>query len=465
MIDDTRTITYSRQVPVTDHVQVLVVGGGPAGIGAAVGAANAGARTALVEQYGFLGGAATAQGVGPFMTSYSADGERQIIGGVFEDLVRRMEAMGGAIHPEGVRTRSPECGFYEFGHDHVTPFDAEALKVAAADLAMESGVALHLHTRFIAPMMEGDWVRGAIVHNKSGLYAIAADVVVDCTADADVADAAGVPTEKGRPGDGLTQPMTMFFRVGNVDDAAIIAHAEAHPEEEGRLFHAIVEEAKARGEFTVARDKVGMYRTPQPGVWRINTSRMQRLDGTRGADLTTGEIEGRRQVMALMRFFRESLPGYENAVLIDTAPQVGVRETRRIVGEHVLDIDDLSSGRHFADGIALASFPVDLHPETGDGGGTDTGLERGFTTAPVYEIPYRSLVPLGAEQLLVAGRCLSATREALAAVRVMPTCFATGQAAGVGAAQAVKQEVAPRAVDTDAVRETLVGQGAILRRA
>ncbi|MBM3189051.1 MAG: FAD-dependent oxidoreductase [Chloroflexi bacterium] len=451
-----------RQVPVVEDADVLVIGGGPAGIGAAVAAARNGVKTILVEQYGFLGGAATAALVGPFMTSYSADGETQIIGGVFDELVRRMEALGGATHPGRVRAGSAEAGFYRFGHDHVTPFESETLKLVAAEMALESGVRLWLHTRFIEPLMEGRWVRGAIVHNKSGLQAIAARVVVDCTADADVAYLAGAPTLKGRPEDGLTQPMTMFFRVGGVDDKVVEAYAAAHPEEEGRLFHSLVEEGKARGAFTIARDKIGVYRTTQPGVWRVNTSRMQRLDGTNAAHLTEAEIVGRRQVAELMRFLRDSAPGFEHATLLDTGAQVGVRETRRIVGEHVLSIEDLATPRHFEDVVALGSFPVDLHPEIGDGGGTDTGRERGFVTAPVYEVPYRSLVPMNVEQLLVAGRCLSATREALAAVRIMPMCFATGQAAGVGAALAVQDETSPRRVSVARLRQVLQGQGAIL---
>ena len=383
----TPSVSFQREVPIVERTDVLVIGGGPTGIGAAVGAARAGVRVTLVEQYGFLGGAATAAGVGPFMTSFSRDGVHQITGGVFDELVRRAAALGGATHPRDVRAGSAESGFYVFGHDHVTPFDGEALKLAADELVTEAGAQLWFHARFIAPIVEGGWLRGAIVHTKSGLQGIAARAVVDCTADADVAHAAGVPTLKGRPGDGLTQPMTLFFRVGGVDDDVVIAYARAHPEEEGRLFHALVEEAKRRGEFTINRDKVGLYRSTQPGVWRVNTTRMQGLDGTSGADLTQAELIGRRQVAELMRFFRASLPGFQNAVLLETAPQVGVRETRRIVGDYTLTLDDLRTARPFLDVVALGSFPVDLHPETGDGGGTANALERGWLTAPVYEIP------------------------------------------------------------------------------
>ena len=458
------TVALNRQVPIVEQVDVLVVGGGPAGIGAAVSAARGGAKTALVEQYGFLGGAATAGLVGPFMTSFSRDGERQITAGVFDEIVRRLEAIGGAVHPSRVRSGSPESGFYVFGHDHVTPFDSEALKLVAGEMVVQSGVSLWLHTRFVEPMMEGHWIRGAIVHSKSGLQAIAARIVVDCTADADVAHLAGAPTLKGRPEDGLTQPMTLFFRVGGVDDGAVAAYARAHPEEEGRLFHHLVEQAKQEKRFSIARDKVGVYRSLRPGVWRVNTTRMQMLDGTDARDLTQAELMGRRQVAELMALFRESLPGFENAVLLEVAPQVGIRETRRIVGDFVLTIEDLNVGRHFEDVIALGSFPVDLHPEVGDGGGTDEGLSRGLTTAPVYGVPYRALLPKGVEHLLVAGRCISGEREALAAIRIMPMCFATGQAAGAGAALAVQDEVSPREVRVERLHAMLREGGAILGR-
>ena len=448
--------------PIVEHVDVLVIGGGPAGIGAALGAARAGAKTALVERYGFLGGAATAGLVGPFMTSFSGDGETQLIGGVFDELVRRMEAIGGAVHPERIRAGSAEAGYYIFGHDHVTPFDPEALKLVAGEMMAENNVRLFLHTSFIEPLMEGNWVKGAVVHNKSGLQAIAAQVVIDCTGDADVAHQAGVATRKGRPQDGFTQPMTMFFRVANVDDDVIDAYVAQHPEERGRLFHSIVEVAKKRGDFPIMRDKAGIYRTQQKGVWRVNTSRLQKLDGTNAHDLVYAELEGRKQVHVLMRFFREYLPGFENATLMDTAAQIGVRETRRIVGEYTLTADDLSSGRHFDDVIALQSFPVDLHPAVGDGGGTDTGLDRGFTTAPVYEIPYRCLVPKEVEQLLVAGRSVSSTREALAAIRIMPTCFALGQAAGVAGAIAVADETSVREIEIGRLHQVLIAQEAIL---
>jgi hypothetical protein len=201
-----------------------------------------------------------------------------------------------------------------------------------------------------------------------------------------------------------------------------------------------------------------MYRTLEPGVWRINTTRMQLLDGTSAEDLTRAEIEGREQIKALMRFFREWLPGFENCQLYDSAATVGVRETRRIVGEYTLTYDDLATGRHFDDVIALCGYPLDIHSPNSDGGGTDGKLP----TANEYEIPYRSLVPRDLDGLLVAGRCVSATHEALSAIRVMPPAFAMGQAAGTAAAMAIEWGRAPREIPVPQLQDLLLRQGAYL---
>jgi hypothetical protein len=323
---------------------------------------------------------------------------------------------------------------------------------------VDSGGSLLLHTSFVDPIVEDGAVRGAIVHNKGGLQVLRAGQVVDCSADADVAYRAGAPTTKGRASDGKMQPMTMFFIIEDVDDATVDAYVAAHPEDEGKLFHTLVEAAKARGEFPIPRDKIGIYRTPEAGVWRVNTTRLLGLDGTNPDDLTRAEIEGRKQVFALLQFMRAYCPGLEHVKLREIAAQIGVRETRRIVGEYVLTAEDLASGRHFDDVIALAGYPVDIHPVDGSG----SGLRTDIATADVYEIPYRSLVPLEIEDLLVAGRCLSATHEAAGAVRVMPPCFAMGQAAGTAAALAAERGISPRRVEVAELQAELRKHGAIL---
>lgn len=454
---DAERISYTKDVPVAAEADVLVVGGGPAGIAAAVSSARNGARTVLVERFGFLGGNATAGLVGPFMTSYSQDGKIQLIKGVFEELVERAEALGGAIHPRGVEGGSEYAGFITYGHHRVTPFDPEAVKLVAAEMCLEAGVDLRLHTFVVDTLVEDGGVAGVLVASKSGLEAIRARVTVDCSADADIAVRAGVPFHQGREEDGLTQPMTLFFRVGNIDDEKVIEYVNRM--NEYRPFTSIVKAAHERGEFPIPREALGVYRTPHPGIWRVNTTRLHKLDGTDVRDLTRAEIEGRRQVMFLMKFFREYCPGFENAMLLDTAAMIGVRETRRIVGEYTLTADDLATGREFDDVIALCGYPIDIHSPTGSGGSMNP---EAFTSANVYQLPYGILVPQGADRLLVAGRCVSASHEALGAIRVMPPAFAMGQAAGTAAALAVAEGVEPRNVPVPWLQETLVKSGAYL---
>lgn len=451
------TMRYEAGIPVVDRSDVLVVGAGPAGIAAAISSARNGASTTLIEKNGFVGGNLTAGLVGPCMTSYSLDGEQQLIKGVFEELVLRMEAMGGALHPSGIPAGSEYCGFIDYGHARVTPFDPEAVKLCATEMLLEAGVKLQFHTFVADTIVEDGSVRGVIAASKSGLQVFRAEVTVDCSADADVAVRGGADYELGRPEDKLTQPMTMFFRVANVDDDAVRKYVAEHPDDY-RPFASIVAKAKEAGEFPVERRGVGLYKTLESGVWRINTSRMHGLDGTDVNDLTTGEIEGRRQVAALMQFFKKWLPGFEQAVLLDTAAVVGVRETRRIIGDYMLTVEDLAEGREFEDVIALCGYPVDIHSPTGDGGGADGT----YKTANIYQIPYRSLVPAKLDGVLVAGRSLSATHEAQGAVRVMPPSFAMGEGAGTAAALSVKDDVRPRDVSIPALQKTLIEQGAYL---
>jgi FAD dependent oxidoreductase len=453
----TESLSYQKELPVSARADVLVVGSGPAGLAAAISSARNGARTLLVERYGFLGGNLTASLVGPCMTSYSLDGKTQLIKGIFEELVVRMERLGAAIHPSKISAGSEYSGFIVYGHDKVTPFNPEGVKMVAMEMCLEAGVELLLHTLVVDAIVDGAAVTGVVAANKSGLQALRAGITVDCSADGDVAARAGVPFQIGRAEDGLTQPMTLFFRVQNVDDERVKAYVIAHPEDY-RPFASLVQQARERGEFDIPRRGVGLYRTLEPGVWRINTTRIQRRNGTDARDLTQAEIEGRRQVMALLKFFRKWLPGFEQCELLDTATQIGVRETRRISGEYTLTLDDLIQGREFEDVIALAGYPVDIHSPTGDGGGA-TGE---WKTANIYQIPYRCLVPLRVEQLLVAGRPLSATHEALGAVRVMPPAFAMGQAAGTAAALAAARGTPPRRVSVPELQAVLVRQGAYL---
>ena len=450
-------IEVKYRVPIIKDTDVLVIGGGPAGIAAAVASARVGANTVLVEQNGYLGGMATSALVGPFMTSYSPDGKRQIIKGIFEELVRRMENEGGAIHPGKVGAGTSYSSYTKGGLNHVTPFDPECLKRISETLCLEVGVDLLYYTFFLDAFLDDSKVKGGIFASKSGLNIIKSKVTIDCTGDADVAFRAGAITKTGREKDKLTQPATLFFRVRNIDKKKMEEYRDKNPEPDGRQFSNLVEKARSNGDFPIEREKVGIYESVNPEIWRVNTTRIHNINATDPIELTRASIKGRQQVQIIIKFMKKYMPGCENVELIESAPQIGIRESRRIVGEYVLTEEDVLDSSNFEDSIALGGFPVDIHQPDGKSGSFI--LSR--SNQP-YKIPFRSLIPKNISSLLVAGRCISATHEGLGSARVMPPCFATGQAAGVAAALSAQEGIQPRDLNIKLLRSTLSKQGAVI---
>ncbi|MGI6296303.1 MAG: FAD-dependent oxidoreductase [Armatimonadota bacterium] len=408
---------------------VLVSGGGPGGICAAVSAARNGADTMLVERYGYLGGMATAGLVFPFMTRYA--GGVQIIDGIFQELIERLDAKGGYGGPE----RS-------------AMFDAEAFKLVADEICLESGVKLLLHTMVDGVEVDSSLIKKAIIHNKSGEGSISANIFIDGTGDADLAYLAGAPCEKGRASDGLSQPMTLNFRMSGVDKSRM-------PDRE--KITELYLKAREAGRIDCPRNDVLWFHTMRDDEIHFNTTRIICRDATNAEDLTQAEIESRRQAAQYADWLISDIPGFENAHLQMTAAQIGIRESRRVVGEYMLTADDLLSTRNFDDCIARGSYPVDIHDP--DGGGT---VLKHLAPGESYQIPYRSLVPKKIDNLLIAGRPISSTHEAHSAIRVMPIAAAIGEAAGAAAALCVKDGVSPRQLNTNKLRATLLAQGANL---
>jgi len=452
-----------REALLAGDTDVLVVGGGPAGIGAAIGAVQAGARVILAERYGFLGGNATAALVMPLMSFHTQIPQKErrgattllptdhgpgepVVGGALAKLLQRLVHVGGAIPPT-------------LATGYVVPFDPEWFKLVALDLLDEAGVQLLFHA-FASGIIGDGAVEGVVFETKSGPLAIKAKVTIDCTGDADIAVQAGTPTEVGRA-DGLVQPMTLMFRMAEFQRAAFEAYVKQHPQE-WRGVHGLwdlVRKATAAGELKLPREDILFFATPHEGEVSVNSTRVTRVLGTDVWDLSYAEWMSRRQMRQIAEFLKQYVPGFEKSYVMQSGVNVGVRETRRIIGDYQLTVDDVLSARKFDDAIARGAYPVDIHNPTGTG----TVLKR-LPPGEAYDIPLRCLMPQNAEGLIVAGRCISGTHEAHSSYRVMPIVMATGQAAGVTAALAARRGIGPRETSVREVQHELVRQGASLRK-
>lgn len=438
---------------------VLVIGGGVAGISAAVSAARAGASVILAERDGCLGGTAGTGLVGPFMSAYDPEGRVQVIRGFFDEFVRRMQAKGGAKHPSECPGGDSFSAYRIRGHIGVTPFDAETLKIVAEELCAEAGVTLIYHMLFVGCDTADGTVSAAYFATKNGLRRIRAKTYIDATGDADVAVEAGAPTVYGDE-NGRTQVASLFFTIDNVDRDRVRQFTDGHPEntdQRRRYLEDVVEAHQRAGTFPCGRSRVSVFEGMN-GIWRVN---MTQYDGKANLvdpeDVTRAEIACRRQIAPLMDFLRENVPGFERIRLLQSATTLGIRESRRIVGEYTLTMDDMASGRTFPDGICTVGSAVDFHGSSRHDGSYDGAY--GLCGSRATEIPYRCLIPKNVGNLLVAGRCLSADQMAHSAVRVMPPCFAMGQAAGLAAAMASGAGIPVRAVDGGELRNRLQENG------
>jgi FAD dependent oxidoreductase len=440
---------------------VLVVGGGNAGCAAAIAAARHGARTLLLERYGFLGGTATAAMVGPWMTFHS--GEERIVGGIAEEIVERLMSKGA----------SP--GHLPDSSDYVatiTPFDPEVHKALLFEMMREAGVSLLLHAYFLSAQVEGTSVTGADFATIGGMRGYRGTVVIDATADALVAASAGVPTQQGDER-GRVQPATLMFRLSHVDLAKLAVYLREHPEEMRSSLppnqrtasaltavaglYSLWQQARADGLVDVPRELVSFFISPYPDEVTVNMTRVVDVDPLDPDELTRAEVESRLQAMELLEFFRRRVPGFENARMAASGTQIGIRESRRIMGRYTLTRDDVLQARQFDDAVARSAYPIDLHNPSGSG----TTTQR-LAPGESYQIPYRTLLPINREQLLVAGRCISTTHEALASTRLTPTVMTLGQAAGTAAALACARHVRVGDIDTRELRKQLVADGIML---
>jgi hypothetical protein len=441
-----RTITEpARQIPLYGEYEVAVLGGGPAGIAAAVAAARAGRRTLLIERYGFLGGMGTAAGVTNFCGLHAnVFGEmRRVVHGIASELLDRIDGLGGLNAPHLI-----------LGKILAQAYDTGAYKIAADDLLKHHKVDILFHALGAGVVMHDERrIKVLMVETKAGRQAVRAEIFIDCSGDGDLAAWAGAHFEVGDNMGSMLYP-SMMFRLNGVD-----------PERAGeawRTIPALMEAAEAAGTHRFPR-KAAIVRPQRSQIeWRVNFTQVSREDGTAISglepdQLTRGEIDGRRQAVDAFNFLR-TVPGFEKSYIVDLPPQLGIRETRRVIGGVMLSGEDVLGCAAFSDSIGVNGWPMEQHvsgdvifkfPPIPD--------SRGFN-----ELPYRMLTPEGIDNLLVAGRCASMTHDGQSAARVSGACFAMGEAAGTAAALALSGNTIPREVAVDRLQTQLKQQGAFI---
>ena len=442
---------FGIECKVEASYDVVVCGGGPAGFSAALCAARNGAKVALVEQMGYLGGAATVYGVNVFPHGYH-DGERFVVGGMFKEVY------------DELLKRDALIPHWQRGWE---PFNMEEYKLMLDEWLKDAGVDVYLESSLVSVAMDGGRITHVLINTLKGCIALEAKQFVDATGDGHLSMLAGVPYEIGREGDRAIQPYTLMFFVGGVDFDIIKEYNRDHSwlTEDGRTFvngngfRSFIEQANADGLDFIPKKTIGsMYSIPWlPGVVGINMGRIfgdSELDPRR---LFEDSHIGRLQVKEGVEILRKYIPGFENCYLIESSPKVGRRESRRIKGLYTMTKDDVLCQNQFEDVIAQACYQIDIH------GPKDASFELiKIPKGKHYDIPYRALVPCGCDNLLVAGRCISAAHEALGAVRVQPICMIMGQAAGTAAAICAAEGKRPADINVGALQANLKAQGAIL---
>lgn len=431
------TVDYSvnQKIPVTIKAEVIVIGGGPGGLGAAVASARNGADTVLIERYGCLGGMASVGEVFPFMTNH-INGKTldKPVYADWVDAMRKYTPEYDGKRDEDVAT-SRSC------------FSKDEAMLAMEDLCLDSGVRLVYHHNLFDTIVKNGKIDAAVLFSKSGLTAAKADIFIDCTGDGDLAARAGCECEYGNE-DNLCQPMTLCFKVSGVDADRMPDRAE---------ISALYDIAKAKGEMQCPRENVLWFSTPQKDVIHFNTTRVIKKSAIDGIELSDAEIEARGQLRQYLAFLKKDVPGFENIRIHSIAHHIGIRESRRVVGIDYIGVEAFEKAAKFPDAIAKVMYPIDIHSPSGSG-----TIIKHLPKNDWYEIPYGCIVAKDVSNLLVGGRPISVDHALHSSMRVMPPACSVGQAAGVAAAMSLKQQTVPAQLDGIKVREKLKEMGAVL---
>ncbi len=427
-----KKIDFCRGIELYGEYDVVVIGGGPAGVCAAISAARKGMRVILIEATPSLGGMATSALVGPFMTNYDRDGDEQTVAGIFSEIIERLQAYSAAIPSENVESNSIYTSFITKYHRHVTPFDSFYLEIVLDQMLREAGVEILCYTQFADVIMDNETVTHAVLTAPQGLLCVWGKIFIDCTGTASVADKAGVPTYKGEEISGIPQPGTLMFEVDGVND------------EKFNL-------SGTRPEYPVK-----VYKTPK-GKYKVNHYHVYNVDATNAKSLTDAHSIARRQVLDAFCVLHDKTPGFENARIAAVAPVLGIRESRHIEGDYKITVQDVANGTKFDDRIAVYGFGMDVHNRSV----SESGNFK-IEVAKRYYIPYSALLPKNCNNILVAGKTLSCASQAVGGMRCMPAAMAMGQAAGVAAALSIHDGVTIRDINVKELQTELAKLGAIL---
>lgn len=430
---------YKNEIEIIDTVDVLVAGAGPAGICAAVAAARLGVKVLLIERYGAVGGNLTLGNVSPILGKVSK-------GTMYDEVIDLLSAK----HQDELKV--------ETRNGKEIHIDAEEAKGILINFLYKNDVDVMLQTSICDVIKEDNAINSVVVMTAFGMKLIKAKRVIDATGDGTVAFLAGCKYKVGRESDGRTQPVTLEFTINNVDESrAIMCFGGSDPVTlpDGKKYSEFCKECEQNGILPKNVSIVRLHRTFYSGERNVNATQMNEISGLDTADLYKAEVELRNQIDRVVDFLRKYIPGYENCMLKTTADTLGVRETRRIMGEYVMCDTDVEQGKNYDDAIVHnAWFLIDIHNPSG--GGQAEGHSK---MAQPYDIRYGALLPLGVENLLTAGRCISGTHRAHASYRVMAICMATGEAAGIAAALSIKENVMPRNLHIRKIREVLIDKG------
>lgn len=450
---------YVKEIDLKGYYDFVVCGGGMTGFACAVAAARKGLKTALVEKQGCLGGVATSAGVNHLLGGRKYDTKEGKfflnVRGIYKEVCERLITKKHAVNPDTIDPENNPHGWFPSLAEGV-PFDGEMMKILLEEMCMDAGVEVYYFTDILDTVKKENRITSILVHNKSGLFFIEGRYFADTTGDADIAALSGCVFVKGREEDGLMTPVSLEMHVDNVDTGALGQYIHVYNEPR---FKELIKKLREKGEWTFPYEIFIAVQLHQPDVYMINTIRQIDIDGTDGASITKAMIEGREENLRLFHLMKKYFPGFANARIRSIAPIVGVRETRRIIGEYTMTVEDLSQAKNFQDSIAVSSYGWDLPDPKKPS--YQPLHENNVKRARFTHIPYSCLLPSPINNLIVAGRSISVERDVLGPIRVMAPCIAMGEAAGMAASLANRDKVTFSKVDVIELQALLQESGCV----